>query len=118
MDMDQGHLINNWTVKFVVSCCVVSKQVEVSTVLESTGPWLHAGICLPFVHQVILEILHNIIQTHLFILHINQLEYFKRNMDISQELLNTQTTVSENRYIYPRIAFQQVMAGQNCRTVQ
>ena len=88
MDMDQGHPINNWTVKFVVSCCVVSNQVEVSTILvsvESTGPWLHAGTCLPFVYQVVLVILHNIVQTHLFILCVNQLEYFKRNNDISQD---------------------------------
>ena len=43
LNMDQGHLIDNWMVKFVVSCYVVSKQVEVSTILvpvESTGPWL------------------------------------------------------------------------------
>ena len=33
--MDQGHPINNRTVKFVVSCCIVSKQVEVGTILES-----------------------------------------------------------------------------------
>jgi len=41
--MDQS---DNRTVKFVVSCCVVSKQVKVSTILasvESTGSWLHAG---------------------------------------------------------------------------
>ena len=39
------------TVKFVVSCCVVSKQVELSTILasvESTGSWLHAGSCPVF----------------------------------------------------------------------
>ena len=50
--MDQSDSINNRTVKFVVSCCVVSKQVEVSTILasvESTGSWLHAGTCLVFV---------------------------------------------------------------------
>ena len=33
LNMDQGHLIDNWMVKFVFSCCVVSKQVEVSTIL-------------------------------------------------------------------------------------
>jgi len=41
--MDKADSINNWTVKFVVSRCVVSKQVEVSTTLasvESTGSWL------------------------------------------------------------------------------
>ena len=39
LNMDQGDLIKNWTVKFVV-CCIVCKQVEVSTILasvESTG---------------------------------------------------------------------------------
>ena len=43
LNMDQGHPITNWMVKFVISCFVVSKQVEVSTILvsvESTGPWL------------------------------------------------------------------------------
>ena len=67
LNMDQGHLINSRMVKFVVSCCVVSKQVEVSTVLvsvESTGSWLHAGTCLAFVCQVVLEILHDIVHTH------------------------------------------------------
>ena len=35
-------------VKFVVSCCVVSKQDEVSTIsvpVEFKGPWLCAGAC-------------------------------------------------------------------------
>ena len=42
--MDQGHPINNRTVKFVVSCCIVSKQVEVSTILESVeSNWM---ICI------------------------------------------------------------------------
>ena len=53
LNMDQGHPINNQTVKFIISCCVVSKQVEVSTILvsvESTGSWLHAGTCPVFVH--------------------------------------------------------------------
>ena len=62
--MDQGHPIDNQTVKFVVSCSVVSKQVEVSTILlsvESKGPWLHAGICRVFVCYVLLEILHNVV---------------------------------------------------------
>ena len=34
--------------KFVVSCCVVFKQVEVYTILvsvKSAGSWLHAGTC-------------------------------------------------------------------------
>ena len=37
----------------VVSCCVVFKQVEVSTILvsvNSAGSWLHAGTCPVFVH--------------------------------------------------------------------
>ena len=55
----QGHRINNRTAKFVVSCCVVSEQLEVSTILvsvESTGTWLHAGTCPVFVRYVVLEI--------------------------------------------------------------
>ena len=58
-NMGQGHRINNRTVKFVVSCCVVSEQLEVSTILvsvESTGTWLHAGTCPVFVRYVVLEI--------------------------------------------------------------
>ena len=53
LNMGQSNSINNRTVKFVVSYRVVSKQVEVSTILasvESTGSWLHAGTCLVFVH--------------------------------------------------------------------
>ena len=53
LNMDQSDSINNRTVKFVISCCVVSKQVEASTILvlvESTGSWLHAGTCSVFVH--------------------------------------------------------------------
>ena len=52
LNMDQSDSIDNRTVKFVISCCVVSKQVEVSTILasvESTGSWLHAGTCPEFV---------------------------------------------------------------------
>ena len=48
LNMDQSDSINNRMVK---SCCVVSKQVEVSTVLasvESTGSWLHADTSLVF----------------------------------------------------------------------
>ena len=49
--------------------------------VESTGHWLHAGTCPVFVHWEVLDILHDIFQTHLFILHINQLAYFnERNM--------------------------------------
>ena len=51
LNMDQSDSINNRTVKFVVSYRVVFKQVEVSTILasvESTGSWLHAGICPVF----------------------------------------------------------------------
>ena len=51
--MGQTDSINNWMVKFVVSYCIVFKQVEVSTILasvESTGSWLHAGTCSVFVH--------------------------------------------------------------------
>ena len=51
--MDQGHPIDNRMVKFVVSCCVVSKQDEVSTILisvDSTGPlatrWYLSGVCV------------------------------------------------------------------------
>ena len=57
LNMDQGHLINIRTVKFVFSCCVVSKQVEVniSVSVESAGPWLHAGTCPVFAH---LDALH------------------------------------------------------------
>ena len=36
-------------------------------------------------------ILHNIVRTHLFILHINQQVYFMERNIISRELLNTQT---------------------------
>ena len=85
LNMDRGHLIDNQTVKFAVSYSVVSKQVEVSTILvsvESTDPWLHAGTCQVLVHYVVLEILHDIIRTHLFILHINQVAYFtESNME-------------------------------------
>ena len=59
LNMDQGHLIDNRMVKFVISCCVVSKQVEVSTIfvsVESTGPWLYAGTCPVFLRYVVLEI--------------------------------------------------------------
>ena len=66
-------------VKFDVSYRVVFKQVEVSTILasvESTGSWLHAGTCPVFMGWIVLEILPNIVQTHLFILHINQPVYF------------------------------------------
>ena len=59
LNMSQSNLINNWTVKFVVSYCIVSKQVEVSTILilvESTGSWLHADTCSVFVRWVGLEI--------------------------------------------------------------
>ena len=55
LNMDRSDLINNWTVKFVVSYCVVFKQVEVSTILssvESTGSWLNAGTCAVFVHWI------------------------------------------------------------------
>ena len=69
--------------KFVFSCCVVSKQVAVSTILvsvESKGPWLHAGTCPVLVCYVLLEILHNIVRTHL--LYINQLVYYtERDME-------------------------------------
>ena len=78
-------MFDNQMVKFVVSCCVVPKQVEGSTILisvESTGPWLHADTCPVFVHYVVLEILHDVIRTHLFILYINQLVYLtERNME-------------------------------------
>lgn len=46
---DQTHLINNWNVKFVLSCFVAPKQVEVLIIMlvsvESTGLWLHACTC-------------------------------------------------------------------------
>ena len=48
--MDLVDSINNQTVKFVVSCCVVSEQVEIELAsVESTGSWLHVGTCLVFV---------------------------------------------------------------------
>ena len=53
LNMSHSDSINNRTVKFVVFCCVVFKQVEVSTTLvsvKSTGSWLHAGTCPVFVH--------------------------------------------------------------------
>ena len=52
LNMGQSDSINNRTVKFVLSYRVVSKPVEVSTILvsvESTGSWLHAGTCPVFV---------------------------------------------------------------------
>ena len=64
LNMDQSDSINNRTVKFFVSCSVVSKQVEVSTTLasvESTDSWLNAGTCPVFVCCVGHEMLHNII---------------------------------------------------------
>ena len=72
--MGQSDSINNRTVKFAVSCCVVSKQIEVFTALasvESTGSWLQPGTCPVFVRRVVHKILHDIVRTHLFILHIN-----------------------------------------------
>ena len=59
LNMDQVDPINNRTVKFVNSCCVVSKQVEISMILvsiESTSPWLRAGTFPVFVRYVVLEI--------------------------------------------------------------
>ena len=52
LNMSQSDSINNQTVKFVVGCCVVFKQVKDSTILvsvKSTGSWLHAGTCPVFV---------------------------------------------------------------------
>ena len=70
--MDLSDSINNRTVKFVVSCCVVSKQVEVSTIIESTGSWLHAGTCSVAQYPSNSPIL----------LHINQPVYImERNME-------------------------------------
>ena len=69
LNMDQSDSINNRTVKFVVSCCVVSKPVEVTTILasvESIGSWLHAGTCPVFVRWVVLKILHDIVRTPQF----------------------------------------------------
>ena len=51
--MNQSDLINNRTVKFVISHRIVFKQVKVSAILasvESTGSWLHADTCPVFVH--------------------------------------------------------------------
>ena len=51
--MDQGHQIDNQTVKFVVPHCDVSKQVKVLTILvllKASGPWLHADACSVFMH--------------------------------------------------------------------
>ena len=52
LNMGQSDSINNRTVKFVVSYCIVFKQVELSTILalvESTGSWLHDDTCPVFV---------------------------------------------------------------------
>ena len=49
--MGQSNSINNRMVKFVVSYCIVFKQVEVSTIsasVESTGSWLHTDTCPVF----------------------------------------------------------------------
>ena len=92
-EMDQANLINNRTVKFVVSCCVVSKKVEVSTVLasvESIGLLAHACTC-----RCLCIILHNIVWTHLFMLHIYQPAYLmERNMEYIY--ISSTTPVSVN----------------------
>ena len=52
LNISQSDSVNNRTVKFVVACCVVFEQVEVSTILvsvKSTGSWLHVGTCPVFV---------------------------------------------------------------------
>ena len=52
LNMSQSDSINSRIVKFDVSCCVVFKQVEVSTILvsvKSTGSSLHAGTSPVFV---------------------------------------------------------------------
>ena len=49
LNMDQGHTIDNGVVRLGISCCVVSKPIEVSVILlsvKSTRPWLQAGTCL------------------------------------------------------------------------
>ena len=49
LNTNQFDSINNQMVKFVVSCCIVFKQVEVSTILvsvNSTGSWLVLVRCL------------------------------------------------------------------------
>ena len=82
-------------VKFVISCCVVSKQVQVSTILasvESTGSWLHAGTCPVFVHCVGLEIARYPSNSPI-LLNINQPAYFmERNMEYIYILRTTQRT--------------------------
>ena len=86
LNMDQSDLLNNWTVKFVISCCVVSKQVEVTIILasvESTGSWLHAcmylsGVCALSSSRDIARYRSN----SPILLHINQPAYFmERNME-------------------------------------
>ena len=110
LNMDQFDLINNRMIKFVVSYRVVFKQVEVSTIISSvecTGSWLNAGTFPVFMQWIFLEILHNIIRTHLIILHINQPAYFmERNTVyiISRELLvkgeNISINMNQIRYIH------------------
>ena len=59
LNMDQGQWINNWTVKFVVSCFVVSEQLEISTILvsvESTALRYMLVLVRCFVRYVVLEI--------------------------------------------------------------
>ena len=51
LNREWSHPINNHTLEFVIPCCVVSKQVGVSTVVESTCPWLRAGTCLVFINS-------------------------------------------------------------------
>ena len=92
--MGQSDSINNRTLKFVVSYCIIFKQVEISTIIasvESTGSWLHADtyLCPVFercrdiaryrsnspilLHCVrclsVVEILHDIVRTQLFTAH-------------------------------------------------
>ena len=94
LNMDQDHPINNRTVKFVVSCCVVSKQVEVSTILASVeSPYRPLATCWCLsrclcVEYVVLEILHDIVRAHLLMLLINQLLIWKEtwNADIYLEI--------------------------------
>ena len=77
LNMGQSDLINNQTVKFVISYCIVFKQVEVSTILasvESTGSLLHADtvrcLCVEYRKKVTkkheMQLFANIRGTYVF----------------------------------------------------
>ena len=49
LNIDWGHRINDWTVKFIISDCGVYKVPTPLVLVESKGSWLDAGTCLVFV---------------------------------------------------------------------